>query len=701
MPAPLARLLALFLPLSAAGAGSDAKLDDCRGLRHSEPAAALDSCEGAALALQADGRADEAFEALMHAAQLAAQIGGGERAQQALERATSLLPQVQDVLAGHRLARRRGLLAYSEGRPAEALSRFLEALAAARAARDPVATAVSDNDLGVVYRHLGDYPASLQHFQASLESKERLGEREIGSSLANVGGLYLELGDAERARHFLERALAAHREAGRGLQETQTLEELARVSERQGDAAAARETLLQAWERHGGSGATRDRLRVALRLAALEWGMGLAAGASDWLQQADALAAELRREPPLQALLLRARLASGQAAGESAYAALRDRLAGSTDEDPVLQVEAEGVLAELAERLGRPAQALAHLREQQLRSRDLAAAKHAQRLDALRVRFEVAQLESERDQLAARTALQTAELQRQRVQTLLVALAGLVALGGFGLWSQRRLYRHRLESQRARAELERRIELARRAADLLRSDLRSLAWLLDRQHAAVLVFDAAGRVRLVTAAAALRLGGTPERLQGQILADLLGPQTAGWAQAVVESASLSDLDATDALREDEQGGRIRCRRLALEEELGVLWFEEAGDDALTALAGDPHEQTEPAAERPQRFRELLVSLMQASLDAWERATRKSRIDLAEASGVWRVTVDDGRLRVRAMDRYLSLESLPERPRWREVLRTAYFVLAETRIEAAARLRLEQLVEAVLAATRRG
>jgi hypothetical protein len=96
---------------------------------------------------------------------------------------------------------------------------------------------------------------------------------------------------------------------------------------------------------------------------------------------------------------------------------------------------------------------------------------------------------------------------------------------------------------------------------------------------------------------------------------------------------------------------------------------------------------------------LLVNLMRASLETWERAARKGRIDLAEASGIWRITIDDGRLRVRAMDRYLSLETLPDRPRWREVLRTAYFLLSEVQIGEEQRQQLERMVNEILRLTR--
>ncbi|HWU53406.1 MAG TPA: hypothetical protein VN153_11410, partial [Tahibacter sp.] len=101
-----------------------------------------------------------------------------------------------------------------------------------------------------------------------------------------------------------------------------------------------------------------------------------------------------------------------------------------------------------------------------------------------------------------------------------------------------------------------------------------------------------------------------------------------------------------------------------------------------------------ALEASDAFRRRLVELMQATLQAWERATRQSRVEFAEKSGIWRIHVDDGRLRMRSMERYLSLAKLPRHPRWREVLRSAYFVLAECTLEPAERARLEALVEAI-------
>lgn len=92
------------------------------------------------------------------------------------------------------------------------------------------------------------------------------------------------------------------------------------------------------------------------------------------------------------------------------------------------------------------------------------------------------------------------------------------------------------------------------------------------------------------------------------------------------------------------------------------------------------------------YRQQLVTLMRSALHTWEVTTQKSKIELAEESNIWAVSIDDGRLRTRTFDRYLRIEQLPKIPRWREVIRTAYFVLSNPAIEPETRLSLESELE---------
>ncbi|NNC24575.1 tetratricopeptide repeat protein, partial [Salinisphaera sp. USBA-960] len=69
--------------------------------------------------------------------------------------------------------------------------------------------------------------------------------------------------------------------------------------------------------------------------------------------------------------------------------------------------------------------------------------------------------------------------------------------------------------------------------------------------------------------------------------------------------------------------------------------------------------------------------------------------------IWRVNIDDGRLRARALERYLAVSRLPRNPRWRDVLRSAYFVLGKCDgLSADARAELQARIDTVLAYTRR-
>jgi two-component system, sensor histidine kinase LadS len=99
-----------------------------------------------------------------------------------------------------------------------------------------------------------------------------------------------------------------------------------------------------------------------------------------------------------------------------------------------------------------------------------------------------------------------------------------------------------------------------------------------------------------------------------------------------------------------------------------------------------------SAGSESEYRQQLVTLMRSALLTWEMTTQKSKIELAEESNIWAVSIDDGRLRTRTFDRYLRIEQLPKIPRWREVVRTDYFVLSNPAIEPETRASLESELE---------
>ena len=96
------------------------------------------------------------------------------------------------------------------------------------------------------------------------------------------------------------------------------------------------------------------------------------------------------------------------------------------------------------------------------------------------------------------------------------------------------------------------------------------------------------------------------------------------------------------------------------------------------------------------YRKSMVELMNSNLEVWRKNTQGDRITLAEKSKVWKVTIDDGRLRTRAMDRYLNLKSLPKTPRWRSVVKTSHYILAECDLTYEQRKHLNERLEVFMA-----
>ncbi len=722
------RALLGLLVIGTAGAQTTwdtSLLDRCRALRESQPAEAVPLCRQAAAAAAGAGAADPAFEAFMHTASLAIDLGQDDLATQSLDGAAVWLGRVSDPLAAHRLARRRGMLAYRRGEWTSATAHFLDAREAARALANDDAVAQSENDLGVVQRKLGDAAEALKHFEASLAHKRGRPGADLGPVLDNVGNLYRELGDAPKARDVLSEALAAHQANGHVMNAAHTEESLALVLEKLGDFDGARRQFDASWDVYTAQGAARDQIRLAILRGTMEQRQGALVAAREWLNRALPLVASTDRVLPLGGALLQARLlrADGRAAEALPLLdAALDRFvakAGDQAAEADERLDALDELVLLARGIGDYRAALDYALAQQQFALEVEQQRHGQRIDGLRVKFDLAEAERARSALAAQNAEQSLALSQRRVQLLGVSVAAIIALALVIVLFQRRLHRQALRAARERAELESRIDAARAAAEHLRADLRGVHAALEATDKAMLAVDAGGIVRAASSAAARDLDRGEGELVGAPLAAVIGEPLAARVQSTVERLSEGEA-ASDQARDlgvwqGREPLRLRVARLALEEEIAVLELDRDEPDTPSVVSEGvneaPREDAAPSpahspdltevgaslhAETPaQSFREAIVSLMHAALDAWVRTTRKTKLDLAERSGIWRITIDEGRLRVRALDRYTSLDTLPERPRWREVLRTAYFVLAECRLDDETRSDLEGRAEALL------
>ena len=92
-------------------------------------------------------------------------------------------------------------------------------------------------------------------------------------------------------------------------------------------------------------------------------------------------------------------------------------------------------------------------------------------------------------------------------------------------------------------------------------------------------------------------------------------------------------------------------------------------------------------------RRMAVQVMQLSIDYWYEATDLDKVDLARESGIWKLYTDrNGYTRAQTLDKYLSEETFPRRPRWKSISNTAVYVLGACTTPSPLRERLEQALD---------
>ncbi|MCQ4164740.1 tetratricopeptide repeat protein [Tahibacter sp. P2K] len=721
---------AIAAALAAAAASVQAADDDerCRELIQQQPRPAIALCENAyaAAAVRGDARAAEDALARRSDAELA--LGEYAAAARTLDRVAAL-PGAAAWEPQFRLLRRRGMLAYRQEQIAESLVSFRAALALATAQADLRAQGQSWNDIGIALRRSGELRGALEAFLASLERKRAAGDTALGALLNNLGDIQRELGDAGAARQRYDEALAAFEAGGRVLDAAHTREALGLLAAQTGDAAGAARFYARAAADYERAGAGGDQLRLTALLLRAALDAGDIAGATAHAERGAALARQLGLPEPAALVAQRARLLrlSGRLDGvRQLIQAALDRVHG----DRGARIDLLYELAAASEAGGDYAAALKDWRAWRDADVERLGAEHDRRLEQLRVRFDVAEKERRIAALDAENRLRALEIDRRAAQqraTLLAVLVGLLLLAA-AIWRWRQ--RERVQRAVRAAQLADEIERYRREAAALAADRGRLQALLDNAANAVVALDAGGGIVALNAPAALRWNLTPGRAVGTDMRTLLAA-----GDAARFDAALADMDERDTRVALELGGLAAAALAPLGGGLAVLSFaadsaggaggrdavghDAAASNAVTPDGAAPDSATRNAAapdvavsgddavtleassaEERDAYRRALVELMLAAVAAWERSTGKTRIDLAEASRIWRITIDEGRLRVRALERYLSLAKLPRRPRWREVLRTVYYVLTECPLEPAEREALKRRLEQVQDAVRR-
>jgi PAS domain-containing protein len=623
-------------------------------------------------------------------------LGAGrfDEAGRALDCADAVLGTDGDADLRYELVRQRGILDYRRERIPEALSRFECALQLSTAQEDRDAIARDLKNVGTALRRLGDFRGALRSLTLSLDM-QRAGGDVGGAVLNNIADVYRELDEPAQAMRYYREALAAFRAHGETMEAAHVLESMATAALDAGDVVQAQRWLDDALRTYRDGGHRAYELRVYAGLTRAALARGDVAGARR--QVASALAISGEHGLPLPTMLQLQVARTERLSGDTVAAAARIRAAlaatAAEDADRAALIEE---LAAVQERAGDRAAAIETLRRANAEALSLERARYDRQLGWLRTRFETAERDRTIATLETENRLRRAEL-RQRTLLLWLVVAGVFVLG-LTAWIllQRRRQRERLEEAARRVRHEEELARYRREADALVEDRKLLQGLLDSREDAVCLLDAEGQLLAANRAACRLLDADDGHAVGHAFSDFLA---AGEEEPIAAALERMEDAAVHDIGVAARGGtRLVARLTPWERGDGLIVLSLRVADAespapVDADAGDPSRMRE-------EFRRTLVELMLAVVETWERETGTSRLELAEQSRIWRITIDDGRLRARAMERYLSISKMPQNPRWRDVLRSAYYVLGHCAMSSEVRDGLQRRVDAALTYTRR-
>ncbi len=631
-------------------------------------------------------------------AELAA--GRFDRARAALSCAESLIGS--DAGLRYELVRRHGIVAFREERIPQALDHFACAVEWAEARGDRSGQARDLKNVGAALRRLGDYRGALTALTTSLRMQRSEGAVS-GAVYNNLADVYRELGDAGLSMRYYGEALDAFRAHGDAIEAAHVLESMAELALDSGEPGRAEGWLREALATYRDESNRVYELRAHDGLTRAALAQGDIARAREWAASAQAIAAagDLPIPPALQLQIARTEHLSGRS--EAAIARLRRAITGLAEDDPD-RIRLLEALAGAQSDAGQTLAANDTLRTLHKAAIHAADAKHDRQLDWLRIRFDAAERERIIADLEHRNRVRTLQLWGAFVSAVALLLCVWLLL-------ERRRQRQKLEAEARRVRLEEELQRYRREADALAEDRALLQTLLDSREDAACLIDADGIVLAANEAAGRLIGIAPGALVGSGFAAVLATREGVGFEALLER--MEDSATQTLVVETQVGAQLAATLTQWSGGCGRLVLGLAPCDAGSAVAtagadavdsGDARDATSPSPGSETArdgFRSVLVELMLATIEAWESATASTRIELAEKSRIWRVNIDDGRLRARAMERYLHVAKLPRNPRWRDVLRTAYFVLGQCPgLDEPGRRRLQRHVDAVLAYTRR-
>ncbi len=638
----------------------------------------------------------------------------------------------QETATEYRLLRKRGAILFHQENHAAAIESFQRALTLAEASDDVLGMGKSHNDLGAAYRARGQYQESLQHLLKGLHFKKRIGDKHaIATTINNIGNVYRDMGDHENALAQYDQAIVIFNQSLAGSADQRARSNIAHTEENIGlslaalgrvdEAVSSLQSSLRSFEMFD---RPLDQVRLNLSIASVLIDHGSADAAGLSLDAARTVADEHGIETRLKYFELMSRQFTLKDDHASALLYASDGYEFATERDnAAMRARFARLLSEAHAGLGQYRLAYDRLSQHRDLITAVSESRYNEDLARIRTQYDL-QSREEQIRLLNKDILISSLEQRQ---TILLFSIGLILLAALlaTLWIVRARQQSRLRAriashQQRERELRSSIDRLRTILDVsddpmvlvdqsnhilyANKPFNQLIGLADgvppgapvdhyltnllQQPVFLDLNEEMSEIRLsnLTVVSASSDAELPQSVSADCLIQSDGSVLISLMRDQPDTGNLSAVSALATLKQlnqlHEQFTTLRTRLTQPDASItnrnGKLWSQltDVSDRLGQVLAESNIEDVDV------QYRTSLVSLMTTTMAVWRESTGMDKLELAEQSGIWRISIDEGRLRTRSLDRYLALQHLPKNPRWREVLRTVHYVLANCELPAA-------------------
>ncbi len=628
----------------------------------------------------------------------------------------------------HKLLRKIGQNHYFMKDYSQSLSYFQKAFDIAEVDNQLIELAKSYNDLGIVYKAQSRYSDSLNAYLQSLKIKEALNlSEEVGNTLNNIGNMYILMGDYQSSFVYHNKALNYYLQQAKkdpNVHETivhaksQIGVALAKIEGIDVAIAHLEQAIIDAEELDNGKALLFD---TYCALAEFYLSKNLTNKAEAIMQNVTEIG-QLRSNQSLQRMMVLSKINAANESYEKAQSLAKqglDLAQGTQDSEQATLFLNQ--LVSINIKMNNYQSAL-NLQNQYIESKEsYLLQRYNTGIKYLQNEIEIQQQQKDLDALHQDNRIQELLIKKQKLTNVLIILVNVLLLG-LVVWLI-------LKKNKERKKLLVKINYHRTKLKNMQAPKEKLKEFFEPIKEPLICLDQMGTILFFNEAFDENYATQKKPLLGQRFNSIY-PQFSRTLSKI--SLDSDDMPKQQHLMHRQSNGdevRLWIDTLNFFDNTIVISFQECGSQQLSVTHtqqfvenaniidslvkklhvvmkdNNPSKTNQLVKQldekltsidsqesRSENYRLSLINLMSANLEMWRKTTQGDRVSLAEKSCIWRVTIDEGRLRTRAMDRYLSLKLLPKSPRWRPVVKTTHYILSECKLSDEQRNGMNQLLE---------